>query len=150
MPGQIVPWEKGRKLTPESIEAAIRARYWMLISDSRPVIREDTHYDDGGGFSKDEGQRGPERADWSRDFVIAVLQYAETNKCSRNAAVEAIHEDYCRQGHYIELASRKRIFNRFHSEMRLHNFALAILNNDLQRAIDEALVSQPVRNRLFS
>lgn len=143
------PWGKGEKPTPEAIEAAVRVRYWMLISDDRPVIKDGIDYDDGGGFIKDGGQRGPERADWSRDFVIDVLRYAEANECSRNVAIEAMHEEYCARGKHMELPSRKRIFSRYHSQMRIHNFCLAVMNNDIKRAVHEATQSQTVRNRFL-
>lgn len=143
------PRGKGEKPTPEAIEAAIRVRYWMLISDDRPVIKDEIDYDDGSGFIKDEGQRGPERDEWSRDFVIDVLRYAEANECSRNAAIEAMHEEYCARGKHTELPSRKRIFSRYHSQMRIHNFCLAVMNNDIKRAVREAMQSQTVRNRFL-
>ncbi|WP_416899420.1 MAG: hypothetical protein ACMVY4_06810 [Minwuia sp.] len=140
------PWGKGEKPTPEAIEAAIRVRYPTLINDERPVIKEQIAYDDGSGFAKDEEQRGPDRADWSRDFVVDVLRYAEANKCSRNAAIEAMHEEYCKRGNHKDLPSRKRIFNRYHGQMRIHNFCLAVMNNDIKRAVREAMQSQTVRN----
>jgi hypothetical protein len=141
------PKGKGGVPTAEAIEAVIRKRYWMLIDDKHSAIDEIIDYDDGGGFTKDEGGRGPERAEWSRDFVIETLDFAEANGCSRNAAIEAMHYRYLQCGHHVELASRKRIFNRYHRKMRIHNFCIAVMNNDIERAVHEAQQSRSVRNR---
>lgn len=140
------PWGKGEKPTPETIEAAIRDRYPMLIDDTRPVITEEEGYDDGGGFRKDSATRGRDREDWNRDFVIDTLEYAQSNGCSRNAAIEAMHEVYLGRRHHASLETRKRVFLLYHREMRVHNFCLAVMNNDIKRAVHEALQSRTVRN----
>jgi len=141
--------EKGMKRTPENIEAAIRARYPSLINDDWPVQTEDIGYDNGDGFSKDVGDRGPNRAEWGRDFVVDVLKYADDNGCSRAKAIKAMHQQYSEDGHHLELDSRKRVFMRYHKAMRINNFCLAVLNNDVERAVAEAMASRSVQSRFL-